>query len=414
MKSWPELYIPKLPERFHTPALSLFDTATHSTLAVAEKNKYRIYVCGITPYDATHLGHAATYLIFDLLTRYLKATGAEVLFVQNITDIDDPLLERAARDGVDWQELAQSQIELFRSDMSALHIIPPSHYVGVVEAMPLVVNAISKLHEAGATYLVDQDMYFRVKADPEYGTRSHLTDIDARKLFAERGGDPDRAGKEDPFDALVWLTSKPDQPTWQSPFGFGRPGWHIECSAIALHYLDTSQNASEYSIDFQGGGSDLIFPHHEMSAAQSRIISGKPFARHYVHAGMIGLDGEKMSKSLGNLVFVSRLIAEGSDPMAIRWALLDRHYREDFMWSNESLKKAALEIENVRVNLSKVDVAPTESVITEIIAALSSDLDSPRALSAIRNWCLATQNGEEGGNAGELSRAIDSLLGIAL
>lgn len=414
MKSWPELYIPKLPERFTTPALSLFNTASNSLARVPQQEQYRIYVCGITPYDATHLGHAATYLTFDLINRYLRATGSTVHFVQNITDIDDPLLDRAVRDGVDWQKLAFSQIELFRSDMSALHILPPAHYVGVVEAMPLVVDAISKLHEAGATYLVDEDLYFSVKKDPQYGTRSLLDAAEARKLFAERGGDPDRVGKRDPFDALVWLTSKPDQPTWVSPFGYGRPGWHIECSAIALHYLDNQQEETEYSIDIQGGGSDLIFPHHEMSAAQSRIISGKPFARHYVHAGMIGLNGEKMSKSLGNLVFVSRLIAEGFDPMSIRWALLDRHYREDFMWSNEILKEAALEIENLRIHLSKVDVAPTDQVITEIIAALTSDLDSPRALSAIRNWCLATQNGAVGGNAGELSRAIDSLLGIAL
>jgi L-cysteine:1D-myo-inositol 2-amino-2-deoxy-alpha-D-glucopyranoside ligase len=414
VKSWPELYVPKIPERFLIPQLSLFDTASQAISQMPAQEQYRIYVCGITPYDATHLGHAATYLTFDLIVRYLKATGSTVHFVQNITDIDDPLLERATRDNVNWQELALSQIELFRGDMSALHIIPPAHYVGVVEAMPLILNAISKLHEAGTTYVVDQDMYFRVKTDPQYGTRSHLSLTEAKNLFAERGGDPDRAGKDDPFDALIWLTSRQDQPTWQSAFGKGRPGWHIECSAIALHYLRNPHEENQFSIDIQGGGSDLIFPHHEMSAAQSRIISGKPFARYYVHAGMIGLDGVKMSKSLGNLVFVSRLIAEGFDPMAIRWALLDRHYREDFMWSNEILNRAALEIESLRINLSKVDVAPTEKVISEIIAALSSDLDSPKALTSIRNWCLATQSGEVGGNAGELSRAIDALLGIAL
>jgi len=414
VKSWPELYIPKLPERFHTPALSLFDTATSSTLAVAEKNKYRIYVCGITPYDATHLGHAATYLTFDLLCRYLKATGAEVLFVQNITDIDDPLLERAARDGVDWQELAQSQIELFRSDMSALHILPPSHYVGVVEAMPLVVDAISKLHEAGATYLVDQDMYFRVKADPDYGTRSHLTDIDARKIFAERGGDPDRAGKEDPFDALVWLTSKPDQPTWQSPFGFGRPGWHIECSAIALHYLDTSQDASEFSIQLQGGGSDLIFPHHFMSAQIVKAALGRDFAESYVHAGMIGLDGEKMSKSKGNLIFVSKLIQEGVDPMVIRWALLSGHYQHDREWSTQLLEKAKDEVVLVRSALSRSDTADASSLVNNLIKDLSENLNTPKALSKIVDWSLESNKIATSNHSGLVSRTIDYLLGLAL
>jgi L-cysteine:1D-myo-inositol 2-amino-2-deoxy-alpha-D-glucopyranoside ligase len=414
VKSWPRLYIPQLPERFQVPPLSLFDSASLSVKQIPQQQIYRMYVCGITPYDATHLGHAATYLSFDLIYRYLLATGSDVQFVQNITDIDDPLLERALRDGVDWKTLAQSQIELFRSDMSALHIVPPAHYIGVVEAMPLVIEAISRLKQAETTYLVDEDLYFRVTSDPEYGTRSHLTFEEATSLFAERGGDPDRVGKENPFDALVWLTSRPDQPSWESPFGNGRPGWHIECSAIALHYLAHAHHESEFSIDIQGGGSDLSFPHHEMSAAQSRAISGKPFARHYVHAGMIGLNGVKMSKSLGNLVFVSRLIAEGFDPMAIRWALLDRHYRKDFMWSSEVLHQASREIDELRTNLSKLDVAPTEKVISEVINALATDLDSPKALAALRSWCIATQNGETGGNAGELSRAIDSLLGIAL
>jgi L-cysteine:1D-myo-inositol 2-amino-2-deoxy-alpha-D-glucopyranoside ligase len=413
MRSWPTVYIPELSERFEVPQLSLFSSANAELSPVPKQDTYRIYVCGITPYDATHLGHAATYLIFDVMIRYLKASKAEVKFVQNITDIDDPLLERAIRDGVDWQELASSQIDLFRGDMSDLHVIPPNHYIGVVEAMPLVIDAVTKLDEKKSTYLVQGDKYFRVHSDPHFGQRSHLTEADALKTFAERGGDPQREGKESPLDALVWLTSKPEQPTWPSSFGKGRPGWHIECSAIALHYLEPDPK-SEFSLDIQGGGSDLIFPHHEMSAAQSAVMTGQPFARHYVHAGMIGLDGEKMSKSLGNLVFVSQLISQGVNPMAIRWALLNRSYRQDAMWSDSILAQSIVSIDRLQLNLAKMEVAPTDGVITEVIKALSEDLDTERALRVVENWIDDTESGQSGGNAGELSRALDTLLGIAL
>jgi len=413
MRSWPTVYIPALPQRFALPQLSLYNSADRALSPVPKQDTYRIYVCGITPYDATHLGHAATYLIFDVIIRYLKASGAEVKFVQNITDIDDPLLERAARDGVDWQKLASSQIDLFRGDMSDLHVIPPNHYIGVVEAMPLVIDAIAKLDNKETTYLVQGDKYFRVYADPHFGQRSHLSEEDALKIFSERGGDPQREGKESPLDALVWLTSKPEQPTWPSSFGNGRPGWHIECSAIALHYLEPDSK-SAYSLDIQGGGSDLIFPHHEMSAAQSAVMTGKPFARHYVHAGMIGLNGEKMSKSLGNLVFVSQLISQGVSPMAIRWALLNRSYRKDAMWSDSILTESISSIDRLQLNLAKMEVAPTDVVITEIIKALSEDLDTERALRVVQNWMDDTESGQSGGNAGELSRALDTLLGIAL
>jgi len=413
MRSWPTVYTPALPQRFAIPQLSLFNSADRALSPVPKQDTYRIYVCGITPYDATHLGHAATYLIFDVIIRYLKASGAEVKFVQNITDIDDPLLERAIRDGVDWQELAISQIDLFRGDMSDLHVIPPNHYIGVVEAMPLVIDAVTKLDEKKSTYLVQGDKYFRVHSDPQFGERSQLDEVTALKTFAERGGDPQREGKENPLDALVWLTSKPEQPTWPSSFGNGRPGWHIECSAIALHYLEPDSK-SEFSLDIQGGGSDLIFPHHEMSAAQSAVMTDQAFARHYVHAGMIGLNGEKMSKSLGNLVFVSQLISEGVSPMAIRWALLNRSYRQDAMWSDSILAQSISSIDRLQLNLAKMEVAPTDVVITEIIKALSEDIDTERALRVVENWLDDTESGESGGNAGELSRALDTLLGIAL
>jgi len=413
MRAWPDLYIPQLPDRFTFPQLALFNTAAQKVELLEQKSLYRMYVCGITPYDATHLGHAATYLTFDLINRYLRATGAEVDFVQNITDIDDPLLERATRDGVDWQVLAQSQIDLFKGDMTDLHVIPPKNYVGVVEAMSLVVDAVQSLKAAGTTYEVGSDIYYRVHSDSEFGQRSHYSQEKMLEIFAERGGDPKKPGKEDPLDALVWLAQRDGEPGWPSPFGTGRPGWHIECCAIALHYLNPAAS-DEYAIDIQGGGNDLIFPHHEMSAAQSRSMRHQKFARTYVHAGMIGLNGEKMSKSLGNLVFVSKLIASGVNPAAIRWALMGHHYADDLMWSDEIIREAEEEIEELQLCLARMEVAPTDSVIQEIIESLSKNLDTPRAISAIRTWMKETDVGKTGGVAGELGRALDTLLGIAL
>jgi L-cysteine:1D-myo-inositol 2-amino-2-deoxy-alpha-D-glucopyranoside ligase len=233
------------------------------------------------------------------------------------------------------------------------------------------------------------------------------------EYFAERGGDPQRSGKNDPFDALVWKAQRDGEPGWPSPFGLGRPGWHIECSAIALHYLGPDK-ADEFAIDIQGGGSDLIFPHHDMSAAQGLVATGQKFAQFFVHAGMIGLDGTKMSKSLGNLIFVSRLINEGIEPMAIRLALLGHHYRSDHMWGSSEIADASAFLQRIRLNLARMEVAPTESVIADLVAALSNDLDTVRALEAISLWCTATENGASGGSAGQLSRVLDDLLGLAL
>ncbi|CAB4331347.1 MAG: cysteine--1-D-myo-inosityl 2-amino-2-deoxy-alpha-D-glucopyranoside ligase [Actinobacteria bacterium] len=413
MNGWPLLYVPEIPAGYSIPELRLLNTATKEIETIPQKSEYRLYVCGITPYDATHLGHAATYLVFDLIHRYLRATGARVRFVQNITDIDDPLLERAARDSITWEELAQSQIDLFRGDMTDLHILPPDFYMGVVESMSLIISAVQKLIDAGHTYKVNGDIYFRVHSDPDFGTRSKLSHDQMMEIFRERGGDPDRVGKENPLDALVWLAQRPGEPGWESPFGIGRPGWHIECSAIALNFLQSSSD-DEYSIDIQGGGSDLIFPHHEMSASQSFSITGKPFSRFYVHAGMVGLDGQKMSKSLGNLVFVSKIISSGFEPMAIRWALMKHSYDQDVMWHHSMIESAAAEIEELRECLSRVDVAPTESVISALISSLSNNLDTAHVVKELKLWIQETKSGKTGGHAGELSRAIDSLLGLAL
>lgn len=413
MNSWATVEIPPLAKRFPLPQLSLWDTARMGSYPLEKKSLYRLYVCGITPYDATHLGHAATYLTFDLVNRYLRATGAAVRFVQNITDIDDPLLERAHRDGMDWRALAQSQIELFRGDMVNLHILPPAHYIGVVEAMDLISGSISELANKGVTYHVENDLYFSIHSDEKFGSRSHLSQDEMFEIFQERGGDPSRAGKRDPLDALLWLGRREGEPSWSSPHGEGRPGWHIECSAIALHYLVPDEE-SDTVIDIQGGGSDLIFPHHEMSAVQVKLLTGREFASHYVHAGMIALDGVKMSKSLGNLVFVSSLVASGVDPMAIRWALMESHYSTDRSWSDELLMQSVEWIIRLRRALSMIESAPSDLVIQEIISAQSQNLDTPRSLAALKRWVEESEKGSQGGSPGELSRAIDTLLGLAL
>ena len=413
MNSWAQVYIPPMESSIDFPNLKLYNSATKSIEALPSKDFYQMYVCGITPYDATHLGHAATYITFDLINRYLRAGGARVDFVQNITDIDNPLFERAKRDNVDWSELATSQIELFRGDMVDLHIIPPKDYIGVVEAIPMIIESITTIANAASTYSVDSDLYFDVHSDKDFGKRSHLTEEEMLEVFSQRGGDPLRVGKRDPLDALLWLHQREGEPGWDSPFGKGRPGWHIECSAIAMHYLDDKVDA-HYSIDIQGGGSDLIFPHHEMSASQSKVISKKEFARSYVHTGMIGLDGEKMSKSKGNLLFVSKMVNKGINPMAIRLALISQPYALDRMWTQSSLDDAIDLLEKLNIALSREEVAPTKPVIMEIIRALSNNLDTPAALLALSEWSDQSLQGSVGGEAGELSRAIDSLLGIAI
>ena len=413
MNSWSEVAIPSLKQGLELPQLSLSDTASAAKKLVEKKSVYRMYVCGITPYDATHLGHAATYLTFDLINRYLRASGAEVKYVQNITDIDDPLLERANRDGLDWKDLAHQQIDLFRGDMENLRVLPPAHYIGAVDAIPLVVDAIKDLDYLSTIYQVDTDRYFSVHADTRFGSRSHLSQEQMISIFSERGGDPNRLGKKDPLDCLVWMSQRPNEPGWESSLGVGRPGWHIECTAIALEYLDPSDVDSTL-IDIQGGGSDLIFPHHEMCAAQAHLLTGKELASAYVHTGMIGLDGEKMSKSKGNLVFVSRLVEAGTDPMAIRIALMSDRYRHDRMWSQGLVEKAENQLAQIRKAVEASNAAPTDIVIHNIIEALSDDLNTPKVLSILADWSSETLNGATGGTTNELRDALDSLLGLLL
>ena len=407
MRAWPAPPVPSLDRLGPAPAVRLHDTASGRVQLVEPvEGSARMYVCGITPYDATHIGHAATYLAFDLLNRAWRDAGHPVRYVQNVTDVDDPLLERADRDSEDWRALADREIERFRADCEALRVLPPDAYVGVVEAIDLVVSMVEELQRAGHAYEVDGDWYFSVRSDPAFGSIGHYSEEEMLRLSAERGGDNDRPGKKDPLDCLLWRSERPGEPSWPSPWGPGRPGWHIECSAIALAHLGEA-------IDVQGGGSDLVFPHHEMSAAEAQAAEpGRTFARHYVHGGMVAYQGSKMSKSLGNLVFVSRLREAGVDPTLIRLAILSHHYRSDWEWTDGELEAAEARLSAWRRALPTAGTGQATALATAVREALADDLDAPRALALLDEW--ATGPGEDGSGAELVRDLVDARLGILL
>ncbi|CAN5358946.1 cysteine--1-D-myo-inosityl 2-amino-2-deoxy-alpha-D-glucopyranoside ligase [soil metagenome] len=413
MRSWSAPEIPSLPVA--APAVALHDTSS-GVLVTPEPTgpTARLYVCGTTPYDATHLGHAATYVGFDLLNRAWRNAGHDVTYVQNVTDVDDPLLERAAKVHVDWVELAERETELFRQDMEALRVLPPAHYICAVESIPLVVTMIEALDAAGAVYRVEDDLYYSVTADPAFGAESGFDRDTMLALFGDRGGDPDRAGKRDPLDCVVWRGEREGEPSWPSPFGPGRPGWHVECAATAREHLGSA-------FEVQGGGSDLVFPHHEMCAGHAQVVEpGVAFAKVYSHAGMVGYDGEKMSKSRGNLVFVSALRNSDIDPMAIRLALLRHHFRSDWEWTDSELFDAVDTVGEWRKAVSLGAGAPATTVVTEVLAALADDLDAPRAVVAVEAWAAATlgtdglADNSDPDAAMAIVALVDAALGIAL
>jgi L-cysteine:1D-myo-inositol 2-amino-2-deoxy-alpha-D-glucopyranoside ligase len=409
------------------PALRLFDTAQGREVSLPAGGEQSMYVCGITPYDATHMGHAASYVAFDLLNRAWRDAGQKVSYVQNVTDVDDPLLERATATGVDWRDLAASQIDLFQTDMEALNVIAPDHYVGAVESVDLIVPAIERLLQLGLAYRVagaagepDGDVYYDVEAAGKQsiapdawtlGSISRLGEAEMLELFAERGGDPGRAGKRQALDPLLWRVARDGEPSWPGgELGQGRPGWHIECTVIAQQYLPAP-------FTVQGGGSDLIFPHHEMGAGHAYSLAGVPLARHYAHAGMVGLDGEKMSKSKGNLVLVSKLRADGEEPAAIRLAILAHHYRSDWSWTQEGFEEAKARLATWRRALAAAPAGSAASVIGEMRSALAADLDAPAALAAVDRWA-AIANAAAGAGCQQdqalVSDAVEALLGVVL
>jgi L-cysteine:1D-myo-inositol 2-amino-2-deoxy-alpha-D-glucopyranoside ligase len=430
MDSWRGVTVPELPGSGPEPRIR--DTPTGELVIAADGHAATMYACGITPYDSTHIGHAATFTAWDLLLRAWLDAGHEVTYVQNVTDVDDPLLERAARDGEGWRQLADREIARYRRDMEALRILPPSRLVGAVEAMPLIERFNARLADRGALYELEADQYFARSADASFGCLSGLDVQAMTELSAERGGDPGRPGKKDPLDVLVWRAVRPGEPSWASAFGRGRPGWHVECAAIATEYLGPQ-------FDLQVGGSDLIFPHHEMSASHARVAAfggpGAPaFARRYAHAGMVASDGEKMSKSLGNLVFVSDLVADGTEPAAIRLALLAHHYREDWEWTGAGLAAARQRLATWRSAVSAAsrgadsghgwgsdesldaDLAFSSAghVLAEIRQRLADDLDAPGALAVVDRWAGEVLTGPAAAGGRLVRDAVDALLGVEL
>jgi L-cysteine:1D-myo-inositol 2-amino-2-deoxy-alpha-D-glucopyranoside ligase len=401
------------------------DSTSGELVDAAPGASARFYVCGITPYDATHLGHAATYVAFDLLHRAWIDAGKDVTFVSNVTDVDDPLLERAAATGVDWQQLADEQVALYCEDMTALGVVPPATWTSAVESVPAVVEAVERLLAEGAAYRVPVepgaggddphlgDVYADLTADPAFGTVAGLDAETMAELYAERGGDPQREGKKSPLDPLLWRRERPGEPAWYgASLGTGRPGWHVECSVIARDGLGLP-------FDLQGGGADLLFPHHEMSTSHCRLLGGGG-ARVHVHAGLVGYEGEKMSKSRGNLVFVSALRRAGVDPMAIRVALLAHHYRDEWEWTDGDLAAGTARLQRWRAAVSGNGGPSADATLAAVRAAIAHDLDAPAALAAVDAWAgqavdpARDAGGDEEGAPGVIARTVDALLGIRL
>jgi L-cysteine:1D-myo-inositol 2-amino-2-deoxy-alpha-D-glucopyranoside ligase len=405
VRSWPSPVVPTVGGRDDATPICVPSSPRRQLVEIGGgRDEILMYVCGITPYDATHLGHAATYLLFDELQRVCRDAGKRVRYVQNVTDVDDPLLERAVQTGQDWTAIAERETQLFREDMTALRVIAPDAYIGAVEAIPDVVDAVTALRDRGAAYELDGDIYFSVGAAPDFGEVGRLPVAEMVRLSGERGGDPERPGKKDPLDCLLWQVARPGEPAWETSLGSGRPGWHIECAAIALRHLGPV-------IDVQGGGDDLVFPHHELSAAEAEVITGvHPFARAFVHQAMVGYDGEKMSKSRGNLVLVSSLRAAGVDPMTIRLALLAHSPGQAWEWRDEEIDGAERRLTNWRTAFARPAAAPAEELIRSLRRSLRGGLDTPTALAAVDSWTQTAGTDTEAPGAAAV--AVDALLGI--
>ncbi len=349
--------------------MRLYDTARREVVPFEPGPVVTMYTCGITPYDATHLGHAATYLTYDVLQRRLRDRGHETRCVRNITDVDDDLLRKARELGVHYLDLAAGEIARFDADLEALELLPAFSEPRATSAIADIRGFIGMVLDRGHAYQAGGAVYFDVSTWDRFGEISHCTPEEMLRYAAERGGNPDDPNKRNPLDFVLWQPSASDEPAWDSLWGPGRPGWHIECSALALRELGTT-------IDLHGGGSDLIFPHHECESAQSEAATGQPFVRHWMHQAMVRMDGEKMSKSLGNLVFVSELRQQW-DPRAIRLATAEQHYRTPWEWSDQTMPRAAARLEAWKA------AGAGDAALEEVRAALDDDLDTPAAVAAI-------------------------------
>jgi L-cysteine:1D-myo-inositol 2-amino-2-deoxy-alpha-D-glucopyranoside ligase len=373
--------------------MRLYDTAQQEVVAFEPEHNVTMYTCGITPYDATHLGHAWVYVNYDVLTRRLIDMGHEVRCVRNVTDVDDPLFAKARELGVHYLDLAAKEETRFKGDMEALNVLPVYAEPRASSAIPDIRKFIGMVLDAGYAYQAGGSVYFDVAKFPSFGTVSHYSREQMLTFARERGGDVDNPHKRDPLDFVLWQPSKHDEPKWETTWGPGKPGWHIECSALALRELGVN------TIDLHGGGADLIFPHHECERAQSEAATGEPFVRHWMHVGLVWMDGHKMSKSLGNLVFIDQLRTE-FDARAIRLGILDHPYRHDWHWSTDLMPDsvARLDLWNKGADGAGGDV------LDEVRAALDNDLDCPTALAVI----------DEGAAAGHDIRPAAALMGIDL
>jgi cysteinyl-tRNA synthetase len=392
--------------------MKLFNTLTQSLEDFAPGDDVvRIYVCGITPYDTTHLGHAFLYVSFDALIRYLSERGHTVKYVQNVTDIDDDIIRKAREVGLAWDELGRRETARFLQDMDALHVRRPDVYARATEQIPDIIEIVQALIEQDYAYTSEGCVFFSVRQDAQFGQMAHaigLHDYDAMLAIAnERGNFPADPRKRDPLDFVLWQAQAPDEPAWNSPWGPGRPGWHIECSAMAIRYLGPQ-------IDIHGGGGDLAFPHHTCEIAQSEHFTGKkPFSRLWMHVGMVHQDGEKMSKSLGNLTLVSDLLKSYSAD-AIRVTLLTHHYRSPWECLPSDLQDASQLVELFRQVRELVGdwSAGADRVLHErFIAAMDNDLDTPAALVLLQEAARHVIAGKERSTGAELLR-LAGVLGL--
>jgi L-cysteine:1D-myo-inositol 2-amino-2-deoxy-alpha-D-glucopyranoside ligase len=372
--------------------LQLYDTARQAIVPFAPDEHVLMYTCGITPYDATHLGHAATFISYDVLTRHLVDKGHTVTVVRNVTDVDDPLFAKARELGVHYLDLAAAEEARFERDMVALNALPVASTPRASSAIPDIRGFIGMVLDRGYAYEAGGSVYFDVTKFDSFGALSHYTEEQMLDYARQRGGQVDDPNKRHPLDFVLWHPSAPDEPSWDTMWGAGRPGWHIECSALALRELGTT-------IDLHGGGADLIFPHHECERAQSEAATGAPFVKHWMHTALISMNGEKMSKSLGNLVFVDKL-RETYDPMAIRLGLIEHHYRTEWEWDDGLMDRNA---ERLAAWRASADGAAGE-VLDEVRERLDDDLDSPGAVAAVDGAAAR----------GESTRAAAALLGVEL
>jgi L-cysteine:1D-myo-inositol 2-amino-2-deoxy-alpha-D-glucopyranoside ligase len=384
----------------------LYDTAAGTVVPFEPPHTVRMYVCGITPYDSTHLGHAATYLTYDLLVRRLEDLGHEVRMVRNITDVDDSILPKARELGVPYLELAEAEVARFRSDMDALDMRPPLSEPRATEAIAGIIDLVGRLLDSGHAYLTHGTAYFDVSKFPTFGELSHYSADNMVRLARARGGNPDDPHRRAPLDFVLWQPSLPDEPAWRAPFGVGRPGWHIECSAMAM---------AEHgpTLDLHGGGTDLIFPHHECEIAQSESLTGEPCARHWMHSAMVSYEGEKMSKSLGNLVFVSDLLKH-ADARAVRLALMQHHYRSGFEWYDAEIDEGSALLNRLLAAGQRPDGPDPRPFAQRVRDALDDDLDAPRALEALDDLASAVLSGGDDASAPVVLRELGALVGVDL